>query len=286
IFFFGGGAYFAYRYVVPVALEFLFPFARKLGAVMRPTLREYLRFFLMIHVAFGVVFETPLVILALARMGLVTARGLLRRWQIVIVAAFVLGALLTPPDVMTQSMMAGSIIALYALSLILAQIFGRKRTIFDAQGDDEAETGKKKPETPAPDADAADGGEDPAADGEAHDEGYDGGYESGYGDGYDGEHMDYADDNGDQDDHGEHQDEDHEPDGDGHPDGTEAGEVDKPDRNSAAEGTSVAGEEAGGDATGDDATGSEDDVALPSAPGGPPGPGDRPAEGGTDGRPS
>ncbi len=128
IFFFSGGAYFCYRFVIPLAIAYLVPFGLKLGAAVNPTLSNYLGFFVMMHVAFGAVFETPLVILALAVAGIVTARELVRVWRYVCVGAFVIGAVLTPPDVITQAMMAGTLIVLYFFSIILAWIFGRKRT--------------------------------------------------------------------------------------------------------------------------------------------------------------
>ena len=134
VFFFAGGAYFAYRFVIPFAIAYLVPFGAKLGASVEPTLSSYLSFFLMLHIAFGLVFEAPLVILALAVAGVVTARGLLSRWRYVCVAAFVLGAVLTPPDVITQAMMAATIIVLYFVSIVLAWIFGRKRAEEDDDG--------------------------------------------------------------------------------------------------------------------------------------------------------
>jgi len=124
LFFFAGGAYYAYRFVMPLALAYLLPFAGKLGAEARLTLSEYFRFFLMVHVAFGLAFETPLVVLGLARAGLVTARGLLVAWRYIVVGAFVLGAVLTPPDYVTQILMAGCLLALYAISVLLAWVFG------------------------------------------------------------------------------------------------------------------------------------------------------------------
>jgi sec-independent protein translocase protein TatC len=140
IFFFAGGAYFCYRLVIPLAIAYLVPFGVKLGAAVEPTLSSYLSFFVMLHVAFGLVFETPLVILALAVAGVVTARELLRQWRYVCVGAFVLGAVLTPPDVITQAMMAGTIIVLYFVSVILAWIFGRKRRDDDTDHHGDTET--------------------------------------------------------------------------------------------------------------------------------------------------
>jgi sec-independent protein translocase protein TatC len=146
IFFFAGGVLFAYTYTLPAAIRFLVPYAARLGAEMRPTLGEYLRFVIMILASFGIAFETPLVILALARLGLVTAGGLARKWQYMIVVSFVLGAFLTPPDVVTQLMMAGCLASLYVLSIVLALLFG-KRSRFERDDGDKAD---KKVEGDAP----------------------------------------------------------------------------------------------------------------------------------------
>jgi sec-independent protein translocase protein TatC len=131
---FAGGVYFAYTFVLPPALNYLMQWAPELGVKASVTLEYYLQFMVMVHVAFGIAFETPLVILALARLGLVTAGGLARKWQYMIVAAFVLGAFLTPPDIVTQLMMAGSLVTLYTLSIILALLFGKRTPLEDAEG--------------------------------------------------------------------------------------------------------------------------------------------------------
>ncbi len=126
---FSGGVYFAYRFVLPPAFSYLMSWAPELGVKASVTLGYYLQFMVMVHVAFGIAFETPLVILAFARLGLVTAGGLARKWQYMVVAAFVLGAVLTPPDVVTQLMMAGSLVGLYILSIFLALIFGKRKPL-------------------------------------------------------------------------------------------------------------------------------------------------------------
>ncbi len=131
---FAGGVCFAYRFVLPPALSYLMSWAPELGVKASVTLDYYLQFMVMVHVAFGIAFETPLVILALARLGLVTSGWLVRKWQYMIVAAFVLGAFLTPPDVVTQLMMAGSLVGLYMLSVVLAFVFG-KRSRFEDDGE-------------------------------------------------------------------------------------------------------------------------------------------------------
>ena len=127
--FFAGGVWFAYSFVVPIGMAYLLSFAPDLGVRSKLALGEYMHFFVMVLVAFGITFETPLVILALGRLGLVTARGLVRAWRYVTVGAFVIGAILTPPDVLTQFLMAGSLLVLYILSIVLVWVFGRRRLV-------------------------------------------------------------------------------------------------------------------------------------------------------------
>jgi sec-independent protein translocase protein TatC len=91
-------------------------------------LREYFDLTRNMMIAFGAVFELPLLIYFLAKLGLVTHRGLWRfnRWFVVI--AFVIGAILTPsPDVPTQVMMAVPMIVLYNLSIVVAWVVVRRR---------------------------------------------------------------------------------------------------------------------------------------------------------------
>jgi len=125
--FFIGGALFCYRFVLGNLYDFLLGYADKNTA---PTLmlEGYLDLTRDMMLAFGAVFELPLLIYFLAMIGMVTHRGLWRfnRWFIVI--AFIVGAILTPsPDVVSQIMMATPMIALYNLSIVLAWTVTRKR---------------------------------------------------------------------------------------------------------------------------------------------------------------
>jgi sec-independent protein translocase protein TatC len=82
----------------------------------------------MLMLAMGLIFEMPAVILVLARMGLVTAGFLWRQIKYAVLIIFILAAVITPTgDPMTQSLMAGPMIALYIFSIGLAWIFGKKQ---------------------------------------------------------------------------------------------------------------------------------------------------------------
>jgi len=78
-------------------------------------------------IAFGVVFELPVFLFFLARLGLVTAKGLrkFRRWAVLL--SFVVGAILTPADPVSQCLMAGPMIVLYEIGVLAAAMFGKEK---------------------------------------------------------------------------------------------------------------------------------------------------------------
>jgi len=124
--FLAGGA-FSLFVVTPYALTFLLSYAR---AGLKPmiTIQNHIDFVLKFTLAFGAVFELPLALTLLARMGVVNARMLAKNRKYAILGAFVAGAVLTPtPDAFNQAMMAGPLIILYEVGIVCARIFGRKR---------------------------------------------------------------------------------------------------------------------------------------------------------------
>ena len=92
-----------------------------------PTLKEYLSFCSILLLTFGLTFELPLFILFLAKLGVVDAGMLSRNRRYVIVGMFALAAIFTPPDVVTQVMMAGPLVILYEVSIMLAKIVAKKK---------------------------------------------------------------------------------------------------------------------------------------------------------------
>ncbi|TIH20070.1 twin-arginine translocase subunit TatC [Marinifilum sp. JC120] len=148
-FFFVGGALFGYYVVFPFGCEFFMGFADEFIRPM-PTLREYLGFSLKLLFAFGIIFELPLFIFFLARLGVVTAEGLRSKRKYAILVCFICSALLTPPDVMTQTLMAGPLIILYEIGIWVAYFFGKRggRKLKKAQAENDG-----------PDDSGPDGGE-------------------------------------------------------------------------------------------------------------------------------
>lgn len=139
--FFVGGALFGYFIVFPFGFEFFLSFATETIRPM-PSMKEYLGFASKLLLAFGLVFEMPLVITFLARLGIVNVPFLKKYRKYAILLFFTGAAILTPPDVVTQIFMALPLILLYEISIIGARIFGRKRV--DAGEDEDAEAQMEK----------------------------------------------------------------------------------------------------------------------------------------------
>ncbi len=124
-FFFVGGALFGYFIVFPFGFKFLLGFATETIRPL-PSMKEYLGFSAKLLLAFGLVFELPLVITFLARIGLVSVDFLKKNRKYAVLLFFVVSAILTPPDVVTQVMMSIPLMLLYEISIIGARIFGKK----------------------------------------------------------------------------------------------------------------------------------------------------------------
>jgi sec-independent protein translocase protein TatC len=123
--FFTGGALFGYFIVFPWGFKFFLSFATDTIRAM-PSMKEYLGFASKLLLAFGIVFELPLVITFLAKLGIVSVEFLKKNRKYAILIFFVGAAMLTPPDVITQIMMAMPLMLLYEISIVGARVFGKK----------------------------------------------------------------------------------------------------------------------------------------------------------------
>ena len=135
-FFFIGGALFGYFIVFPFGFKFFLGFASETIRPM-PSMKEYLSFAAKMLLVFGLVFELPLVITSMARMGLVSVAFLRKNRKYSILIIFIVAAILTPPDVISQTMMAIPLMLLYEISIIGAKIFGKARVGNEEETDDE-----------------------------------------------------------------------------------------------------------------------------------------------------
>ena len=125
-FFFLGGSLFGYFMVFPLGFKFFLSFATETIRPL-PSMKEYLGFSAKLLLAFGLVFELPLVLTFLARLGVISASFLKKNRKYALLLFFVGAAILTPPDVVTQILMALPLMVLYEISIIGAKIFGKKK---------------------------------------------------------------------------------------------------------------------------------------------------------------
>jgi sec-independent protein translocase protein TatC len=157
---FVGGGSFAYFFVLPEAFDFLIGFTVAEGHQLLPdiTIEDYLGFTTKLLLAFGIVFEMPVAVGFFAGIGLVTHRGMIKFWRWAVVGAFVLAALLTPPDYITQTMLAVPLVTLYGLSIGIAWfITSRREAEFEDEPDDpeDPEAASEDPEAASEDPDVA-----------------------------------------------------------------------------------------------------------------------------------
>jgi sec-independent protein translocase protein TatC len=128
-FFFMGGALFGYFVVFPYAFKYLMSFASDYVKPL-PDMKEYLSLASMLLLAFGLIFELPLFLTMLARIGIVSVSFLKKNRRYAFLLSFVVAAILTPtPDVVNQCLMAGPLVVLYEISILGARIFGKKETV-------------------------------------------------------------------------------------------------------------------------------------------------------------
>jgi len=123
--FFLGGSLFAYYVVFPFGFKFFIGFGND---VIRPmlSLREYLSFAMKLLIAFGVIFELPIFMFFLAKIGMVNSRTLVKKRKYAILLVFVIAALFTPPDIVTQGLMALPLMLLYEISIWVVKMGEKK----------------------------------------------------------------------------------------------------------------------------------------------------------------
>jgi len=120
------GASFSYLLILPYGLKFLERYGADI-VVTTYSVGQYVTFCTRLMLAFGVAFELPLVILFLARIGIVTPEMLSRNRKYAVLIAFICAAILTPPDVFTQLAMGGPLLLLYEISILASRLAVRRR---------------------------------------------------------------------------------------------------------------------------------------------------------------
>lgn len=125
------GATMAYVIAIPTALHFLLGFEGDLGGGVQqealPAVGNYLDFVMQFLFAFGITFLLPVLLMLLERAGIVTYEQLKGAWRYAVVGAFAIAAVLTPPDVMSQFLLAVPLILLYFMALVGIKITRKRR---------------------------------------------------------------------------------------------------------------------------------------------------------------
>ncbi len=124
--FFIGGAVFGYLVVFPIGFQFFARFTFH-GVEINPRLSDYFSFATKMLFAFGLVFELPLIAIFFARIGLIDHRFMNRNRKYALILIFTLGAIFTPPDVISQLLLALPLWFLYELSVLLVWLFQPSR---------------------------------------------------------------------------------------------------------------------------------------------------------------
>ena len=119
---FVAGVAFCYFLVIPGMSQFIQAFAPS-SITAAPDIEQYFGFVLTLFMVFGISFEVPIAVIVLARVGVVTIEQLRRFRGYFIVGAFIVAAVVTPPDVISQLALAIPMVILYELGIIAAQLF-------------------------------------------------------------------------------------------------------------------------------------------------------------------
>ncbi len=134
-----GGAAFGYFVVFPPAFRFLLGYSADFLTPM-PAVKEYFSLSLRLLIAFGVVFELPILMVFLAKLGIVDVPFLNKNRKYAILINFIIAAVLTPtPDIVNQMLMGVPLLVLYEISVVAVWIFGRKKLKYAQQESDTAQ---------------------------------------------------------------------------------------------------------------------------------------------------
>lgn len=121
------GVVFAYRFVFFLAVNFFVTMGDNMAVPMF-SLGKYVSFLFAFLVPFGIMFELPVMVVWLSRLGLISARQLVGARKYIILAVFTVSAILTPPDVVSQCMLALPLLVLFEISVLCAKFLGKKKT--------------------------------------------------------------------------------------------------------------------------------------------------------------
>lgn len=127
------GASVAFFFVFKPVLGFLFSFNSWMGIDPDPRINEWLSFFLLLPIGFGIGFQLPLVMFFLERIGIVTIAGYIKQWRIAVLAIFIIAAILCPPDPYSMCMLAVPLTILYFGGILLCKYVPRRKRMSDTE---------------------------------------------------------------------------------------------------------------------------------------------------------
>jgi len=138
--FFIGGAAFGYYVAFPRVCGFLLGGGEQFKAII--TVREYLSTLNKILLGLGLVFEMPILVFFLARLGLITPRFMIKNLRYAVLLIFIIAAIITPtPDIPTQCLFAGPMLLLYLFSILVALVFQKRKKEEDEEDDEDDDDG-------------------------------------------------------------------------------------------------------------------------------------------------
>ena len=121
------GVLFAYFISLPFMLRFLIQFTGEVDVSASISIQQYISFLLTVFIIFGLIFELPVVSVLLTGLGLIRAEWLIKGRKVMIVVIFVVAAIITPPDIASQIMVAIPMLGLYEISILLSRLVGKAR---------------------------------------------------------------------------------------------------------------------------------------------------------------
>lgn len=138
------GVWFCYEWVFPFAFEFFREEYKSIGVTPTVRISEHLALMIQGLVGFGAVFQLPVIAFFLGRLGVIDDRTLISGARYAVVIIFIVSALLTPPDVLTQFLMAGPLLLLYGLSIVVVRLTSRKRDVLKETASESTSQDTKK----------------------------------------------------------------------------------------------------------------------------------------------
>lgn len=133
-----GGSLFGYFVVFPFGFKFFLGFSNDSIQAL-PSVKQYFSFSIKLLFAFGMVFELPVIVFFLTKIGIVTPKLMRRKRKYAVLMTFVMAAILTPPDVITQFMMAGPLLLLYEISILVSKMAERKKVMEEETAEEGSE---------------------------------------------------------------------------------------------------------------------------------------------------